>query len=457
MAKKLQPDGFVAAVGACALPGVAILALLAFGGELNPIPAVAGSLAIILVALGAVSRFRRWSRSLMPQPEPAADSIEGVLQAQVARLESNLRREIRERAEAARGHQAVLDLLPDPLILLDRDLQVRFANRAARALFGDEPAGRPLAAMLRHPEVLEAAEGVATGDEETAEIELSLPVPVARELNCRIVAFDKPLPDGAALALVFRDLTQSKRVERMRADFVANASHEIRTPLAALGGYIETLLGPAREDPVARERFLKTMSEQVARMTRLVGDLLSLSRVELTEHTPPDHPVSIEAVIRRVVKSLDFRAQARQATVEVAFPPDLPAVPGDEGELEQVFTNLIDNAIKYGRQGGTVRIDARVLEHVPSRAGWPGRAEPVAIAISDQGQGIAREHLPRLTERFYRVDAARSRDMGGTGLGLAIVKHIVNRHRGAMTIDSMIGHGTTFTVYLPAETDRDVI
>ncbi|MFA5120445.1 sensor histidine kinase, partial [Zavarzinia sp.] len=228
-----------------------------------------------------------------------------------------------------------------------------------------------------------------------------------------------------------------------------NASHEIRTPLAALAGYIETLQGPARDDTTARERFLKTMAAQVERMARLVSDLLSLSRIELTEHTPPADPVELGPIVRRVVTGLDFRAKAKQATVELALPADLPAVLGDEGELEQVFTNLIDNAIKYGRQGGKVRVEARVLDRVPARAGWPGNATPVAVAITDEGPGISREHLPRLTERFYRVDTARSRDMGGTGLGLAIVKHIVNRHRGAMTIDSTVGKGTTFTVYLP--------
>ncbi|RJF89531.1 PAS domain-containing protein [Oleomonas cavernae] len=450
MAFKLRADSLAVAVGACAIPGIAVLALLAVAGDLRPVSAIAGGVGVVLAAFAAVARLRQWARSPVVAPEVTAVSAEGDLETVIARLEDSLGREIRERAEAQRGHRAVLDLLPDPLILLDRGLTVHHANRAARALFGDEPAGRPLAAMLRHPEVLEAAEGVASGAEPPVEIELSLPVPVARELTCRIAAFAKPSPDGVAVALVFRDLTQSKRVERMRADFVANASHEIRTPLAALGGYIETLLGPARDDSVARERFLKTMAEQVARMTRLVGDLLSLSRVELTEHTPPAEPVSVDVLIRRVVKALDFRAQARQASVDLILPADLPPVIGDEGELEQVFTNLIDNAIKYGRQGGTVHIDARVIDHVPSRAGWPGRARPVAIAISDQGPGIAREHLPRLTERFYRVDTARSRDLGGTGLGLAIVKHILNRHRGALTIDSTLGQGTTFTVYLPA-------
>lgn len=442
-------SGFVVMVLRLGAPGLVALALLLAAGQVSSGGAGAGILAIALVAAVIAQLIRRQRRTtaetaVVAEIEEASETV--------ARLSAQLAALRKEKAEAERGHRAVLDLLPDPLILIDRDHGIRLINRAARGLFGDAAPGRPLAAVLRHPEVLESVDAVIDGEEAEAEIELSLPVPVARELTCSIAAFDKPLSDGIVAALVFRDHTQSKRVERMRADFVANASHEIRTPLAALGGYIETLLGPAKDDPVARARFLTTMAAQVERMTRLVSDLLSLSRVELTEHTPPDDPVSLPIVLRRVVQSLEFRAQAKDCKVDIVLPEKLPAVVGDEGELEQVFTNLIDNAIKYGRQGGTVRVEARLIDHVPARSGWTGDSRPVSIAITDQGPGIAREHLPRLTERFYRVDAARSRDLGGTGLGLAIVKHIVNRHRGALTIDSTVGVGTVFTIYLPAKT-----
>ena len=433
-----------------ASPGLVVIAVLGLSGRLTPEATVVGAAFVVGVAV-VVTLWLRRDRALLEASLDEARRQDFDTHERIEGLRREVARARAEQREAVQGNRVILDLLPDPLILIDRDLGVRTANKAARALFGDGPAGRPLTATLRHPEILEAVDIVVSGEEPTVEIEVSLPVPVARELTCRIVAIDRPGPDGAVAALVFRDLTQSKRVERMRADFVANASHEIRTPLAALGGYIETLLGPARDDAGARERFLKIMAEQVTRMTRLVGDLLSLSRVELTEHTPPADPVAIGALIRRVVKSLDFRAQAKAATVAIDIPDDLPPVVGDEGELEQVFTNLIDNAIKYGRQGGTVKVSAHVIDQIPAgRTGWPETARPVAIAVIDQGPGIAREHLPRLTERFYRVDAARSRDLGGTGLGLAIVKHIVNRHRGALTIDSAVGEGSTFTIYLPA-------
>ncbi|PWR22411.1 hypothetical protein DKG75_07190 [Zavarzinia compransoris] len=451
---RLLRTPLVVATAKMALPGLAILALLAVSRHLSLQGAVAGAVALV-PAIMLVALLMRRDRALHDASLTSTLVEDTVAAERVEELEQALAALGGRQRESDRSHRAVLDLLPDPLILIDRDLGVRLANRAARAIFGDEPVGRPLPAMVRHPEILEAVDEVLSGDEASVEIEMSLPVPVARELTCRIASLERPSSDGIVAALVFRDLTQSKRVERMRADFVANASHEIRTPLAALGGYIETLLGPARDDAAARERFLRTMAEQVARMTRLVGDLLSLSRVELTEHTPPADPVGLGRLIARVVKALDFRAQDKKAAVEVILPDDLPQVVGDEGELEQVFTNLIDNAIKYGRIGGTVRVQAHVIAHVPARAGWPGKAQPVAIAVTDEGPGIPREHLPRLTERFYRVDAARSRDLGGTGLGLAIVKHIVNRHQGALTIDSIVGQGTTFTVYLPAASSRN--
>jgi len=244
-------------------------------------------------------------------------------------------------------------------------------------------------------------------------------------------------------------MTAVKRSERMRADFVANASHELRTPLASLTGFIETLRGAAREDAAARERFLAIMAEQAQRMARLVDDLLSLSRIEMNEHLAPTERVDIEQVLRTVADTLEQRAAARDMRIVVDLPAGLPKVLGDADELAQVFQNLLDNAIKYSRRGTTIDVGAH-----PSPRFLPGvrpgeRPAALAITVRDHGEGIARDHLPRLTERFYRVDAARSRELGGTGLGLAIVKHIVSHHRGALDIDSELGEGTVFTVHLP--------
>ena len=242
--------------------------------------------------------------------------------------------------------------------------------------------------------------------------------------------------------MTFHDLTPLRRVEEMRADFVANASHELRTPLAALSGFIETLQGSARDDAKARERFLAIMQEQARRMARLIDDLLSLSRIELNAHRRPDTPVDLVPIVRQVVDGLETLARDRGVTVHIEAVRTL-MVPGDRDELVRVFENLVENALKYGAAGKRVDITLDAGRRPPE-------GEPEArVGVRDYGPGIAPEHLPRLTERFYRVDVRESRAQGGTGLGLALVKHILNRHRGRLSIESMPGAGATFTVYLP--------
>ena len=245
--------------------------------------------------------------------------------------------------------------------------------------------------------------------------------------------------------MLVTDRTHERALEKIRADFVANSSHELRTPLASLIGFIETLRGPAADDPEAQKRFLGIMAEQAARMQRVIADLLSLSRIEISEHQPPEELLDIRPLLERIIAGLEPMLRGNEIRIEAAIPPDLPVVPADADQLAQVFTNLLDNAIKYGKRGGSIKL-------VAARAGTDARfaANGVLVSVADDGAGIAREHIPRLTERFYRVDKGRSRAVGGTGLGLAIVKHVINRHRGRLMIDSVEGRGTTFTVWLPA-------
>jgi two-component system, OmpR family, phosphate regulon sensor histidine kinase PhoR len=244
------------------------------------------------------------------------------------------------------------------------------------------------------------------------------------------------------LLMTFHDQTPLRRVEEMRADFVANASHELRTPLAALSGFIETLQGPARDDARARERFLAIMQTQAGRMARLIDDLLSLSRVELSAHVRPDTLVDIVLIIHEVVDGLELLARDRQVEIELNLPQTPVTIAGDREELLRLFENLIENALKYGASGGRVIVSLTVV------GGTDGASE-VRVAVRDFGPGIAPEHLPRLTERFYRVDVGDSRAQGGTGLGLSLVKHIVNRHRGRLLIESVLKKGATFTACFP--------
>lgn len=336
--------------------------------------------------------------------------------------------------------ESVIEHLPDPVIAIDSDCRIVRATSGGDAVFDSNPVGSDLATVLRDPGVLEAAARVIrTGEAEQIDF---VGGPLSdTALAARIVGLAEPAADGTRAVIAVSDVTAARRIERTRADFIANASHELRTPLSVLLGCIQTLRGPARDDAEARERFLAMMEEQSERMNRLVGDLLSLSKIELSEHQAHSEAVALMPVIDQVCDSLQFAAGARGISIETECAIEEPSVIGDRDELTQLFQNLIDNAIKYGGEGSSVRVSVE-----------PGRlddAEAVVVAVSDEGEGIAREHLPRLTERFYRVDSARSREMGGTGLGLAIVKHIVSRHRGRLNVGSEHGTGSTFRVSLP--------
>ncbi|MBC8240201.1 MAG: hypothetical protein H8E30_06965 [Alphaproteobacteria bacterium] len=256
--------------------------------------------------------------------------------------------------------------------------------------------------------------------------------------------------DGITVVLSVTDLTAIKRTEHMRVDFVANASHELRSPLSAIIGFLETLAGPAKEDLEAHARFIDIMLRESRRMTRLIDDLLSLSRVEINEHVRPTGAINIRPVLEGVMETLTVKASERGMVLVLNFEEDVHPLQGDAEQLEQVFHNLVDNAIKYGAENSQVAVYVMPVDRVPGR-----RIAGVAISVIDKGVGIPHDLIPRLTERFYRVDKVRSKSLGSTGLGLAICKHIINRHRGHMEIDSTPGEGSTFTVYLPVSPTPD--
>ena len=336
----------------------------------------------------------------------------------------------------------VLERLPDPLLLVDTAGHVLFANRAMREVIGVGAERKHVSSLLRTPSVLEALAHTSASGEPGA-VEFTFRVPVERHYQAYTARIGG---DPVVTTLLLHDLTAIKRAEQMRVDFIANASHELRTPLAAVTGFIETLKGPAKDDAAAREKFLGIMGVEAARMRRLIEDLLSLSRIELNEHVAPLGEVSLEAIVREAATALAPLAQADGITISIDAAEGLPKVAGERDELIQLFQNLIHNAIKYGRDNGQVAIS---LRQMPS-AGRHGSEALVVASVHDDGEGIPPEAIPRLTERFYRVDVRRSRERGGTGLGLAIVKHIVNRHNGKLTIESRVGEGSTFAVFLPA-------
>jgi two-component system phosphate regulon sensor histidine kinase PhoR len=342
------------------------------------------------------------------------------------------------------GMKTVVDAIDAPCLLVDGHAAVRHANREAVQRFGAIRPGDPLSFRIRITALLDAVDRVI-GLARPETVEWHEKIPTERWLLAHLSPIRFP-PDRSGddqtpdfVLILIEDLTERRRVERMRADFVANASHELRTPLAAVTGFIETLQGPARNDTAARETFLKVMAEQAGRMKRLIDDLLSLSRIEMRSHLRPEGIVDLAELLPNVFDLV--RPAARAAGVELELVgADVPCpVTGDRDELSQVFCNLVENAVKYGADGGRVVVRLSSPEEDARR---------VTASVRDFGRGIDPVHLPRLTERFYRAHTEKSGEKRGTGLGLAIVKHIVTRHGGRLSIDSVPGEGSTFAVRL---------
>ena len=435
----------------------------------STLPVLVGPAAILgLAATGAAQPGQAWLAAI-------ASGLGGLyLCARHRRIQDENRPAAAQAPSAAPDlppFATILDRLPDPLMVIAAeeadDLTGRrfvFANAAARELFRIQRNGTLLVTAVRNPQVLEAVDEALFGG-----VERAVEYETGGSQGRSWIAYVRPLSEaagGSRLAmLVMRDETDARRSERTRADFLANASHELRTPLASLSGFIETLRGHAKDDPDAREAFLSIMQAQAERMARLIDDLMSLSRIELNEHIAPLGRVDLAMAAIDVIDALGPQAREKTVSFDPVLPPRGAAVvEGDRDQIIQVIQNLVDNAIKYTPSEGVVRVeiypglsvDAAATPRDPAAARMslltPDHAAGERYAIlrvTDRGPGLAREHLPRLTERFYRVEGQKSGDRSGTGLGLAIVKHIMNRHRGGLTVESVQGEGATFSIYLP--------
>ena len=400
-----------------------------------PLAAFAGGAILALVAAialrarpGAAVAPEPTAVSAVPAPPPATTGRAGAMPTAFGR--------------------ALIEKLPTPLLVVTRTGRILYANPAAHAALARLQPDAHFATVIRAPAFVEAMTAtLADGGER--KVRFATHQGRERFFAARIGMLPTEVAFGPeALAIVqIEDRTDYRRTEQLRSDFIANASHELRTPLASVIGYIETLQNHARNDPEARERFLGIMAREAGRMQRLVDDLMSLSRIEMTEHVRPCEAVSLNQIATESATALLPVAARREVTLEILVPATGAQVPGDRDQLAQVFTNLIDNAMKYAGKGATVR----VLATPPSKA-HPSRH---GVTVADDGPGIPREHVHRLTERFYRVSVTSSRDKGGTGLGLAIVKHIVNRHEGRLEIASTVGSGSAFTVWLPQSDPGD--
>ena len=342
---------------------------------------------------------------------------------------------------------SLIEALPIAAVLLDRRGRVTAFNTAATSIAPALQRGELVLIALRIPELVDAIRRAAK-KREPQHLEFFERVPLDRWFEAFVSPVQLATGDSRseAMLITFFDLTPLRRVEEMRADFIANASHELRTPLAALLGFVETLQGPAKDDASARQQFLAIMQGQAMRMARLIDDLLSLSRIELNAHVQPNTSVDLSPIVRQVADGLQMLARDRGVEIKVTAPVEALEVLGDRDELIRALENLVENALKYGAAGK--RVDLTL-----SRSQTRGGAPEALLAVRDYGPGIAPEHLPRLTERFYRVDVAESRAQGGTGLGLALVKHVLNRHGGRLSIESTPGAGAAFTMHLPLPAD----
>lgn len=352
-------------------------------------------------------------------------------------------RRVRAEADAAASlgfeglsAQALAEAVPDPMIVFDQHGIVVTRNEAARTAFGKLDAGTLLNLRFRTPEFQDLLAALLAGGEGPLSCEYVERVPIERWFR---IAGTSVGESSGLFVLVFKDQSEIRRIDRMRADFIANASHELRTPLASVAGFIDTLRGPARNDPKAREQFLQIMQNQTARMARLIDDLLSLSRLEMKSYAPASGTIDVRPLVEGVIDALRHLAADNGVDIVKDIPSGPVEVRGNGDELTQVFENLLENAIKYGQSGGRVEVSVLSAE--------PGTGP--RVSFTDHGPGIAEEHLPRVTERFYRVDVETSRSQKGTGLGLAIVKHILTRHNARLTIRSKVGEGATFTVNFP--------
>jgi two-component system phosphate regulon sensor histidine kinase PhoR len=348
---------------------------------------------------------------------------------------------------ADRGDDAVFafaDALADPCLILDRRSVVVHANAAAHRQYPSVGNGNPITFFMRNPELVQAID-LAMRTAAVSTIELHETVPSETWDKVVVSPLRRPdqewfADDDRQLVVTFQSLTELKRVDALRSDFIANASHELRTPLASLLGFIDTLLGPAARDATAREKFLGIMRGQAERMSKLIDDLLSLSRIEMHQHVRPTGSIDLAGLLREVREGLMMQAKAADVEIRLNLFEGPATTTGDRGQLYEVFENLLDNAVKYGAGGKFVEVSL-------APAGRPDFEHQVTVI--DHGPGVQPEHVPRLTERFYRIDADVSRKKKGTGLGLAIVKHIVNRHRGQLTIRSKPGEGMRVDVFLP--------
>lgn len=437
------------------LPTAVCLLLLVIIQELNPVAAVITFGTVVMISILIIIPFMEQLQSIADYskelsksikegkdipllPDKDSDDEYAHIIGAINQIHNVWTTQSEELKTRYLSDSAVLDVLPDPLLLLGKDGQTVGANLASRELFGNNVRSEPLKHFINNEEALKCIDEVLKGEADKHFLEITISGKTEKILSLKIERLPALAHSGAIVVLVFHDVTESRKLEQMQADFVANASHELRTPLSVISGFIETLAGSAKDDTEARQKFLGIMNEQAIRMSRLIENLLSLSRIQM-QSSPPEGKVDIKELITGIILSLEPRLKENNMRVETLL-PNVPPILGVASEVSQVFQNLIDNAIKYGKSGTIIKISSRQSEDIAT-----GKTM-VYVSVNNQGDIIPAEFIPRISERFYRVDNEKTRNRTGSGLGLAIVSRILERHKGSMKISSSLEEGTTFTV-----------
>lgn len=449
---------------AVSAPALIVLIALASTGELDfnyfiygYFATLALSLLVVMPFLSNVTAITRYTNDLAQDKRVQAPDLSflsniGELSSALSKLQNSWEQKRQEMETVITEREILVDTLPDILIMTNDDKIIVRTNRAARNIFGQNLAGRHLRDVIPNEKLMNVITAVVE-DIQGQEIEFHLAEPTPRDFQAIIERFPIPSAGGISIVITMTDITSQKRIQRMRADFVANASHEIRTPLASIIGFIETLRGPAKDDERARDEFLKVIAEQAERMSKLLNDLLSLSKIEMNAHNAPTGRVDLLRLVRGEKQHFEWVCKQKNVNIRMKLNDNVPPTRGEDEELAQVVRNLLGNAIKYTMPDTDVVITVKLTSQVPDDPLFRTLNRAIVFSVQDQGEGIPQEHIPRLTERFYRVDSARTRKVGGTGLGLAIVKHVLNRHHGVMGIESVEGEGSTFSIYLPVYDD----
>jgi two-component system phosphate regulon sensor histidine kinase PhoR len=458
--KKVPPKTLLKGTAIIVLAPSMILLILFFYGRLDIFDAILAVSGIFIISVIFVHPYLANLSALTDYVDQLSENKEAMppdlsflnnvesLQSSVERLQNSWEIRNNQLESYLNENKVLINSLPNILILLNKDLSIIQTNDAGHSAFMHNGVDNTLDYIINNDAINKTAKQVLE-DKKGRTLEISLPEPINRDYMVKLKHFPVFSPRGIALIMVMHDITELKRAEQTFADFVANASHEIRTPLTSIVGFIETLRTTAKDDEEATDDFLILMEEQAERMSKLVTELLSLSRIEQNINARPTDKVDITEILKNALKQVDWDASNQGMIIETTIQENLPEITGDADQIGQIIHNLLTNAIKYSKRDTAIDISLSVEKNKTNEDIFTGVEQIICLSITDHGEGIAKEHLPRLSERFYRVDKARSRKLGGTGLGLSIVKHILERHKGTLTVESEIGKGSTFTIKLP--------